>query len=261
MDIKVLKNRIEALKTKIEKTEKKIEKLNQRKNDENAFLKDYAWLPTFQERKDYYKQMFIDEIDSDIRRASYDLDEYKQTLDKYNKELESQLQYQSEEKVEAIWQFLLNWKSKFKDYVKEEVKNVAEYYKLNRELIKKTNNDYNYINTQEYKDAKKELNTMLNNFNPLTLKVYSPKSPTLLDETLLEKELNKEIDAKYKHLINSIKNVTGNIIDASNLSIANNGEINGIVVGEKGKAKVNTISAGGYNIQVFHYRTLVKSID
>ena len=36
--------------------------------------------------------------------------------------------------------------------------------------------------------------------------------------------------------------------------------VNGIIIGEKGKAKVQTFSAGGWNIQCFHYRTRVDRV-
>ena len=81
------------------------------------------------------------------------------------------------------------------------------------------------------------------------------------------KELNdqeiarREKLAKYEDLCNRISAVVGEIKDASNLSIGNkNGEINGTVTGSKGNAKVETISAGGYAVQCFHYRVLVHKI-
>lgn len=69
-----------------------------------------------------------------------------------------------------------------------------------------------------------------------------------------EEKLNKYFD-----LCDRISNVVGEIKDVSNLSIGRqNGEINGYVLGAKGSCFVETISAGGYNIQRFHFRVLVK---
>ena len=54
----------------------------------------------------------------------------------------------------------------------------------------------------------------------------------------------------------------GKLIDMINIHFGDNGSLNGIVIGESGrKAKVNTIVAGGYNIQCLHYRVLVNPIN
>lgn len=77
----------------------------------------------------------------------------------------------------------------------------------------------------------------------------------------LNKLLEKEVEHKYKDLVNRITKVVGEIEDVDNLSIGRqNGEINGIIKGSKGKATIETVSAGGYNIQCFHYRVLIKEV-
>lgn len=81
-----------------------------------------------------------------------------------------------------------------------------------------------------------------------------------INETLLKKSLEKEAQAKYEDLCNRITSVVGEIEDVSGLHIAHTGQLNGVVKGSLGSAKVETIGAGGYNIQCFHYRTLVHSI-
>lgn len=81
-----------------------------------------------------------------------------------------------------------------------------------------------------------------------------------VNEELLKKTLEKEARAKYEDLCNRISAVVGEIEDVSNLHIAHNGQLNGIVKGSLGTAKIETIGAGGYNIQCFHYRTLVNKL-
>ncbi len=75
----------------------------------------------------------------------------------------------------------------------------------------------------------------------------------------LEKTLEQEKKHKMIDLIHRINAVVGTITDATDLRIKA-GNLNGIIVGEKGKAKVETIGAGGWNVQVFHYRTLVHEV-
>ena len=52
----------------------------------------------------------------------------------------------------------------------------------------------------------------------------------------------------------------GRIADATGLHIQN-GEIAGVIYGENGSATIQTIGAGGHNIQRFHFRTLVHELE
>lgn len=76
-------------------------------------------------------------------------------------------------------------------------------------------------------------------------------------EAWLEKAMEEEKRAKLLDLIGRINSVVGTITDAAGLYISSTGEINGLIVGTEGRAKVETIGAGGYNIQCFHFRTLI----
>lgn len=73
----------------------------------------------------------------------------------------------------------------------------------------------------------------------------------------LDKAMEDEKKAKLVDLIVRINKVVGTITDASFLRIGAKGDINGYVVGTEGRAKVETIGAGGYNIVCFHFRTLI----
>jgi hypothetical protein len=76
----------------------------------------------------------------------------------------------------------------------------------------------------------------------------------------LDKLLEEDKRAKMVDLINRINHVVGEIQDATGLRISEKGNLDGIIKGTRADAKIETIGAGGYNIQCFHYRTLVHEI-
>ena len=76
----------------------------------------------------------------------------------------------------------------------------------------------------------------------------------------LEKDLNEEANRKYDFIIERTNAIVGEITDASGLSIGSKQDLNGFIVGTRGTAKVQTIGAGGYNIQCFHFRTLINAV-
>ena len=105
--------------------------------------------------------------------------------------------------------------------------------------------------------------------NPLTREVYDRKAENLVNEEELEKILSKEVELKYWNMINKVTPITGEITDASLLKIAPDGNINGILIGNKGKARLETIYAGGINEgvivnvkhgQCLHFRLLCNEL-
>lgn len=95
--------------------------------------------------------------------------------------------------------------------------------------------------------------------NPITAKLVQIRDKEER-EAWLEKTMEEEKKAKLADLIARINKVVGTITDASCLTIGGKGDINGFVVGTEGKARVETIGAGGYNIVCFHFRTLIHEI-
>ena len=87
-----------------------------------------------------------------------------------------------------------------------------------------------------------------------------------IDVDKIKKAIAEEKLNKYFDLCNRISGIVGEIQDCKHLSVADNGDLNGYVVGSKGNAKVETIGAGGYNVgqivnvkcgQCFHFRVLI----
>jgi len=116
----------------------------------------------------------------------------------------------------------------------------------------------------------KNLTRIIGNYQgqyPNQTYVYTSYS---FDTEQLKKIITEEKKRKYEDLVNRVTQITGNITDVSNLKIGNqNGELNGYIIGESGKARVETISAGGYNQNIvvnskhgqkFHFRVLVTAI-
>ena len=95
--------------------------------------------------------------------------------------------------------------------------------------------------------------------DPITAKLVQTRNKEER-EAWLEKTIEEEKKAKLADLISRINKVVGTITDASSLTIGGKGDINGFVVGTEGKAKVETIGAGCYNIVCFHFRTLIHEI-
>ena len=80
------------------------------------------------------------------------------------------------------------------------------------------------------------------------------------DANLLRKKLKEERRRKQLNLMAKVFKIVGVIQDASHLTLDERGDLNGIVYGTEGKCKVTTIGAGGYNIQCYHLRMLVKEL-
>jgi hypothetical protein len=81
---------------------------------------------------------------------------------------------------------------------------------------------------------------------------------SMSDKTFLEKILDQEVVAKKKAFVAKVEEKAGKIQDLKKLYVAGDGSINGFATGSERTVEVETILAGGYNIQKLHYRVLVK---
>ena len=141
-----------------------------------------------------------------------------------------------------IKEFINAWRKKaFKFYLNEIDNFRKEYTKLN-------NLDYSLRKVKLYELSKV--------YNQIVRNLAFGYSDENLEKKLI-KIINSEAEYKEKQLISRVNKVIGEIYNSKELYVGINGELNGYIIGEKGNCKIETIYAGGYNIQCLHYRTLI----
>jgi hypothetical protein len=204
--------------------------------------------------------------------------ERNEKKDKWTERLEAM------DKIEVIETFMNNWEKKTIEYYKninEELTNLKTEIKTFKEEHKETlaaeEKQYNASVTAEalrwqklypklwsymcLDHARKAISEtgLLLKLSQMEYTRYSLEK-VAIEESKIESKVHLMANNKKMKLYIQVIEKTGNIIDASNLKIGRNGDINGIVTGETASANVETISAGGYNIQCYHFRVLVKII-
>lgn len=162
---------------------------------------------------------------------------------------------------QVVKDFVHTWRVKTEKWIYINLENFTEARNSIYKLYDKACDYSNNLTYEERKALKNEYNEKMRQLkevtDPFILNLYSRGS----NKEDIDKLLDEEESGKILDLIKRVTKVTGTITDASALRIGEqNGELNGLVIGEEGKAFVETIGAGGYNIQRFHYRVLVKVV-
>lgn len=270
-----LKARIEKKEADIVKLQKRVAKWEKAKSEE-GFLKEYDWYIssgrfTKEDAINRFYDSYIDDCNYELRRAQRDLDDAQVTLDKYKSQLTAKAEFNTSEKIPVIWDFLQEWREDAYNYF---ITNAKEYYELrqhyNEELrayMESLPSDVLSNWRLKYNCEKEFEKKYYRNIHPFTKTIALYHGG--VDEERLNKELDREVEAKYKNLVARIQEKAGDIVDATGLYIGGNGEINGVVIGTKNKVRVETITAGGYNQdvivndrhgQILHFRVLVHII-
>lgn len=227
------------------------------------------------------------EDDTIIYDNIFKLKELQEVRDNWKTKYDTKLHENEEEKVEVIWDFLTEWESKCIEWYKNNAERYVELsesfiddskqYELGYEErnVKPDSDDYlvqakydrikrAYLNAYQ-QNYFSEITTLTKDITDIRYKYENNQRVGIIsykvDENKLNKVISQEKERKYKDLVKRVEAVVGTITNAENLHIGNqNGELNGYVEGTNGKCSVETISAGGYNIQCFHYRVLIHKI-
>lgn len=281
--------RIQKVNEKINKINKRIEKWTTGMNEEAKAIAaacevlygdpnhKAAWEAERQYAKEHDRDpsVFNDEWSKspqlgEAARAYSDLAEAKNTLHKYEVQLEKLNNFDNAEKIEVIWSFLQAWRAEVKDFIIEGCAELGRLKDNHQDAFEK------HKNTEDYATKLAQLKETMSEWRAKYFleqkfdEEYFKEVPSLAykfhtrhgayNEQALDKFLDEQVRAKYRDLVNRITEKAGEIVDASNLYIGRTGQINGTVSGLRGTVRVETIPAGGYNVQRFHYRTLVEPL-
>lgn len=235
-----------------ERIEKKIEQIKKKENLLNKYgaklneeQKANALSLKWMELNEYCGRNFdLHDAMEGYRRTYNDLATLKVQLEKIQKQ---------EEVKKAKEDTLNDMPEALKEFGEKVVKAWNEYDIGLREFYKKKYDEleakYPVNSIQGYKDFIKQYK-------------YGAYQMMHTPDCDFDKENRKNMERLILNLLDRVTERTGKITDASGLVVTTGNQgyavINGFIIGEKGRCEVESIGAGGYNIQKYHIRTLVK---
>lgn len=245
MKIETLRDRIEKAKAKIEKKSGTIVKRNAQIEKKVALLKAEGIAdpltadPWDHRTTDAYWTLcdIRDHLES-IERLEKEIAATKETLAKYEAQLTGEI---------AKEEILLNEIPEIFNSLRDEL--VVEWDRWDLERQEHLYNEYRKLGYTE----------------------FFKKGHTRADYEFIRKTGSEIRDANVQaakililDLYYRVKGITGEVTDWAGIEteVGTHGftVLNGIVIGKEGRAKVESIYAGGYNIQRLHVRVLVHSI-
>lgn len=254
--IEFITKRIEGKEKEIEKLTKKLERIRK--------VEAQNW----QDPNPYYYSEY------DLRVTLKDLSEAEKSLNEYKAQLVAENEKSASRNIQAIVDFLNGWKERTFDFYESSIERYEEAY---REYLQKNTEHCNWWNNRGWKDlddpnAKEKIEAEYKEYcirfreawNWITPYVERKRNyktnnwEIVLKVEKLRKDLEQEANRKYDFIIERTNAIVGKITDAVALRVGSKGDLNGYIRGEKGTARIETIGAGGYNIQCFHFRTLIN---
>lgn len=269
----------EFIQKRIEGKQKELDKLNKKLE---RVLKAQA--SGWEKNNPYYYS------DYDLKDTQLEIVRVQGELDKYSQDMEIEVKKEQSRNVKIIIDFLELWKkgvrefyhpilvNYYKDMEEAEEaadeanallksgdwegynKKDAEYKKL-AEVFRE--NSHGKFEEQEvegyYGKRTKEVKVKTGKYE--ILEPYNEEDTLDEAKAKLDSALDQEANRKYDFIIERTQAIVGTITDASFLEIGAKNDLNGYIIGTDGVAKVDTIGAGGWNIQCFHFRTLINEAN
>lgn len=256
--LEFIEKRIKSFETQIEKAKATIERHQKTIEKNKIALENES-----DESKFWWYESNINYTKNSIRSQTKKMIDLNEKLQKLYAEKQK---FNSKRDNPVLVQFLNAWKARVEEFYHEQYKalianDTEELYKEYSKSTTEIERRY-YKGEISYSDCKRELRMNLSKFYGKyidALKYCKSKRKPVFDEEKFQSELRADWNAKYDMIISRVTEIVGEIKEA-NLYIGLNGELNGVVKGESKRCKVETIGAGGYNIQCFHFRVLVHEL-
>ena len=235
--------KIETLQERIENAEKKIEKKRVTIVQKQSLIdkKQRTYESKYSDNPNYPEALTlkwdIEHYTDDISRLEREIAETTLTLDNYRKQLTGLM-----ERVSVL---ITDMPDVLKGLQEELVERWDKWDIERRDRIQE---DYQELDYKEF--SRKYTHADV---------TFKAKSDEQIHDDNVQSAENLIIDLIYR-----VRKITGEITDWSDIR-ATNGTggftvLNGTVIGKEGIARIESITAGGYNIQRLHIRVLVHSI-
>lgn len=245
MTVLELKDRLNKAEAKVEKINKTIERHRAQAKKKLDIIQANGWElntwnyvgggPTPNEDA-YWTICEFESKMSDVTNAQKKLEEAKQVVENWKiklakqQEIETAIANEIPDVLKQVRNHLVE------SWVQYDLEEKVRIYSVKHRMLEEENKSY-----REYRQVIP----------------YSREEAFQRTEEEFRKIEEREADIWLLDLYNRIKDITGEITDTSGIRWGGKC-LDGVVKGKKAMAVVDTIVAGGYNIQRLHYRTLVK---
>ena len=248
-----LKEKLDKALERVEKAQGTIERHKKQLEKKQAVLLRCEWVKPFlnnldeikwdENKRKAYKEATGDDLywdacdvqhkEEDIKGAYKKLEEQKQIAENWREKYNKQVELETKIEFEMPPIFQQCKEDLAKDWTETDIRRREIMKEKRRELPwKEFRKAYSYNQEQEYGKT---------------------------DEEFMRINL-RDAELFIIDLYNRVKAITGEVTDWKNIHYGGKA-LNGYVVGENGTARVETILAGGYNIQRLHMRVLVHKMN
>jgi len=254
-----LEQRVKSAEEHVEKAKKRIERLKV-----NYAKGDYHERLTGPEHWIGYHASVQKDYDREMQSRVRGVEKAYEKLDGYQKQLGEASAKYTLRNIPQITEFLNRWEARMVNYFEEEwvkyVQAEKEYKIISNRFYKLERECHDYKKQREiiaeHEGAHRKFKHSWGHVLQFERGYHSHDEWS----KTMRKEMAAEKGRKYDFIISRTMELIGQITDASLLSIGQKGDLNGYIKGINGTAHVQTVGAGGWNIQCFHFRTLINKV-